>query len=89
MPTITVYSKPGCVQCTATERWLGSTPHEVADVTADSSAAAEVAALGYRSAPVVVVRKNGEVVEHWSGFNPDAIDRWSRALTGVLVPVAA
>lgn len=89
MPEITVYSTPGCMGCWATERQLGSTPFEAVNLSLDDAAAAEVAALGYRAAPVVIVRKNGDIIEHWSGFNPDAIDRWSRALTGILVPVAA
>lgn len=88
MPAITVYSKPGCVQCIATERWLGSTPYEVEDARSPE-AAALISELGHMRAPVVVARKDGEVIEHWSGFNPDALDRWSRALTGILVPVAA
>lgn len=53
-----------------------------------SSAAAECAALGYRSAPVVIVRKNGEIIEHWGGFNLGNIERWARAITGILIPVA-
>lgn len=89
MLTITVYSTPGCMGCWATERQLGSTPFEAVDLSLDADAASEVAALGYRSAPVVLIRKNGEVIEHWAGFNTDAIDRWKRALTGILVPVAA
>ena len=89
MLEITVYSTPGCMGCWATEQWLGSTPVEALDLSLDDAAAAEIAALGYRSAPVVVVRKNGEVIEHWAGFNTDAIDRWKRAMTGILIPVAA
>lgn len=87
MLTITVYSTPACMQCAATERWLGSTPFEKADAR-EPEAAAFIASLGHMSAPVVVVRKNGEVVESWSGFNPDNVDRWSRAITGILAPVA-
>lgn len=75
--SISVYSKPGCVQCTATERHFGATPHEVIDVTADENALATVHALGYRAAPVVVIRDAaGTMLDHWSGFNPDAIDTW-------------
>lgn len=88
MLEITVYGTPGCVQCTATERWLGSTPFEKAD-TREPEAAALIASLGHMRAPIVVVRKNGEIVESWSGFNPDELDRWSRAVTGILLPVAA
>jgi len=88
MLTITVYGKPGCMACWATEQRLDATPFATADA-GEPEAAALIAELGHLSAPVVVVRKNGEVVESWSGFNPDNLDRWSRAITGILAPVAA
>lgn len=81
--TITVCSQPSCVQCTATYRWLDrhGLPYEVIDVSADLVALAEVQALGYLRAPVVIVRDaNGEVADHWSGFNPDRIDSLARTL---------
>ena len=69
-PTITVYSKPGCVQCTATARELErrNLDFEVVDVSVDDAALQRVMELGYRQAPVVVA---GD--EHWSGFRPDRI----------------
>ncbi len=70
--TITVYSKPDCVQCTATTRALtarGLAFHTI-DLTADPEALARVTALGYRQAPVVMA---GET--HWAGFRPDMIAR--------------
>ena len=45
---------------------------------------------GYMSAPVVVIRDNaGNDLEHWSGFNPFALDRWAKKVkaeteTGVI-----
>lgn len=71
--TITVYSQPSCVQCSATYRWLDrhGLAYEVIDVSADLVALAEVQALGYLRAPVVIVRDaNGEVADHWSGLQP-------------------
>ena len=67
---ITVYSKPACVQCTATYRALDKVGvhYEVIDLTEDARAMDEVTALGHRQAPVVV---NGD--DHWSGFRPDRI----------------
>ncbi|QFS85134.1 glutaredoxin-like protein NrdH [Roseivivax sp. THAF197b] len=72
--TITVYSKPACVQCTATTRALDARglPYEVVDLTEDAAAMDRVQALGYRQAPVVVA---GE--DHWAGFRPDMIGRLS------------
>lgn len=67
---ITVYSKPACVQCTATTRELDrkGIPYKYVDLTEDASAMDTVKDLGYMQAPVVVA---GE--DHWSGFRPDKI----------------
>lgn len=67
---ITVYSKPNCVQCSATRRALDKAGlvYETVDISLDAEALEQVTSLGYAQAPVVVV---GE--EHWSGFRPDKI----------------
>ena len=69
--TITVFSKPNCVQCTATYRALkklGLEEYTVIDLTRDAEALEKVKALGYRQAPVVLAAG-----EHWAGFRPDKI----------------
>ncbi|WP_321337064.1 glutaredoxin-like protein NrdH [uncultured Cohaesibacter sp.] len=68
--SITVYSKPSCVQCTATTRALErkGLDYEVIDVSTDSEAFEHVARLGYRQVPVVETAD-----QHWSGFRPDMI----------------
>lgn len=68
--TITVYSRPACVQCTATTRALDrqGIEYTVIDVSADTNAYELVQELGYRQVPVVIA---GE--QHWSGFRPDMI----------------
>lgn len=68
--TITVYSKPACVQCTATTRALDAKglSYDVVDLTADEDAMTFVQSLGYRQAPVVVAE-----ADHWAGFRPDMI----------------
>lgn len=70
MQQITVYSKPGCVQCQATTRELDKrgAAYEVHDVTEDQDAYARVRELGYQQVPVV--EAGGQ---HWSGFRPDKI----------------
>lgn len=67
---IVVYSKPNCVQCTATIRTLNKAqlPYEVVDLSADPEALESIKALGYQQAPVVFVGH-----EHWAGFRPDKI----------------
>lgn len=69
--TISVYSKPSCVQCTATYRALDKQgiEYEVFDVSVDEKALEAVKELGYLQAPVVVT--DGD---HWSGFRPDKIN---------------
>ncbi len=68
--TIAVYSKPACVQCTATYRALDrqGLEYEVFDVSVDEKALETVKELGYLQAPVVVTD-----TDHWSGFRPDKI----------------
>lgn len=67
---ITVYSKPACVQCTATTRALDAKGigYQLVDLTTDDEAMKQVVALGYRQAPVIVA---GDT--HWAGFRPDLI----------------
>ena len=70
MKDITVYSKPACVQCTATTRALEARglAYQLIDLTEDDSAMELVTSLGYRQAPVVVAG-----TAHWAGFRPDMI----------------
>ena len=74
--TITVYTKPACVQCNATYKALDKLglDYAVVDITEEPEARDYVMALGYLQAPVVVAGN-----EHWSGFRPDRI----KALAGV------
>ncbi|WP_289043420.1 glutaredoxin-like protein NrdH [uncultured Aliiroseovarius sp.] len=67
---ITVYSKPACVQCTATTRALDKRglDYRIVDLTEDPNAMQEVTNMGYRQVPVVVA---GDA--HWAGFRPDMI----------------
>jgi len=68
--TITVYTKPACVQCNATYKALDKLglPYNVVDISKDDKARDYVMALGYLQAPVVV---DGD--DHWSGFRPERI----------------
>jgi glutaredoxin-like protein NrdH len=75
--SITVYSKPACVQCTATQKALDKQglAYEKVDITLDSEARDYVMALGYLQAPVVVAGN-----DHWSGFRPDRIKALASAV---------
>lgn len=69
--TVTIYSKPSCVQCHATYRALDAKgiTYRVIDVSRDEEAYSFIQSLGYRQVPVVVCGES-----HWSGFRPDIID---------------
>lgn len=74
---MTVYSKPVCVQCTATFRKMDAVgmKYEIEDITEDHDAMQFALSFGYQSAPVVVA---GD--KHWSGYKPDHIDALAQEL---------
>lgn len=72
MPTITVWSKPGCVQCNATTRTLNheNVPYAENDLT-DPKHRQQLEAFvaqGFREAPIVQTP-----TDTWSGFRPDKL----------------
>lgn len=77
---ITVYSRPSCVQCSATYRALdrAGADYRVVNLDGDPEAMSYVVGLGHQQAPVVVI---GE--DHWSGFRPD---RLAEALATLATP---
>ena len=76
--TVTVYTKPACVQCTATKKALDKAGinYETVDISTDDAARDYVMNLGHLQAPVVVA---GE--DNWSGFRPDQIKALSTEAT--------
>ena len=74
--SITVYSKPACVQCVATHKALDKQGivYQKVDISLDTEARDYVMALGYLQAPVVVADN-----AHWSGFRPDRINALAEA----------
>ena len=68
--SITLYTKPNCVQCNATKRALDKhgLDYETIDLTEDVNALDRIKDMGFQQAPVVFA---GE--EAWSGFRPDKI----------------
>ncbi|WP_346845671.1 glutaredoxin-like protein NrdH [uncultured Rothia sp.] len=69
--SVTVYTKPACVQCNMTYRALDKNgiDYTTVDITEDAAALAHIKELGYLQAPVVIA--DGD---HWSGFQPDRIN---------------
>lgn len=80
--TITVYTTPGCVQCTPTKRWLDKKhiPYREVDITlpeheADAKAIKE---LGFTQAPVVIVSTGDPETDlMWSGFHPGNLTKYT------------
>lgn len=74
--TVTVYTKPSCVQCNATYRALDKKGIEYnkVDISQDAAALERVRNLGYMQAPVVITDN-----DHWSGFRPDKIETLAQA----------
>ncbi|MCZ2401992.1 glutaredoxin-like protein NrdH [Paenarthrobacter sp. Z7-10] len=68
--TVTVYTKPACVQCNATYRALDKKgiTYQSVDISQDPEALERLRSLGYMQAPVVITDQ-----DHWSGFRPDKI----------------
>lgn len=91
MTTITVYTVgDGCVQCALTQRVMTAAGIRFAtvDLSDDKNAAARDYVTGdlrYTRAPVVVVDEN----DHWSGFQPDAINRLAATLAASTPPSGA
>lgn len=67
---VTLYGKPGCGQCIASERMLKKEGVEYAkvDITQDPEAYSHVQELGYSQVPVLETED-----EHWYGFKADKI----------------
>ena len=69
--TITVYTKPSCVQCEQTKKLLtkNGLAFDTIDITEDQAAYDKVVAMGFQSAPVVITDNDS-----WAGFNPSKIN---------------
>lgn len=82
--SLTVFTKPNCVQCNATYRALdrNGLDYNTVDLTQHPEELERLKELGYMQAPIV---EAGE--ERWSGFRPDKIAELARtALHGIVMP---
>ena len=69
---VTVYTKPNCVQCTATKSYLDAkgVEYNTVDISKDPNALDTLIKNGFKAAPVVDYHG-----EWWAGFQPDRIDQ--------------
>lgn len=76
--TVTVYSKPSCVQCLGVYRYLDNhgIEYNIIDMSEDEAALENAKALGYLQAPVVIAGDDF----HFSGNRPDKLAELSARL---------
>ena len=69
--TVTVYTKPACVQCDATKRTLDKLgiAYNTIDITLDAEAFEKIIDMGFKAAPVVITDNDA-----WAGFNPEKLN---------------
>ena len=67
----TVYTKPNCVQCDATKRYLDRSgiKYDTVDITKEPDALEMILGMGFSAAPVVISDSG-----NWSGFQPDKLN---------------
>jgi glutaredoxin-like protein NrdH len=67
---VTIFTKPNCVQCEATKRWLDreNVTYSTVDLSQNADAMHKILDLGYTSAPVVITD-----TDSWSGFRINKI----------------
>lgn len=86
--TITLYSRPSCVQCTASKRHMDGKGivYETVDVSLEENEKDLLAlkSLNYLTAPVTLV-SNGDVKNdvHWGGYQPHKIDEHIQKPLGI------
>lgn len=70
---VILYSKPNCMQCTFTKKYLDQigTPYKVKDVSVSEEALEEVRSLGFQSVPVVYA----EGIQAFNGFRPELLEQ--------------
>ena len=68
----TVYTKPACVQCGMTKRYLdkAGVQYDTVDITANPDALEMIMGMGFTSAPVVISGSDS-----WAGFQPDKLNK--------------
>lgn len=78
--TVTVYTKPACVQCNATYRALDKKgiEYKKVDISQDPAALERIRELGFMQAPVVITESDS-----WSGFRPDKIEELGAQVASV------
>lgn len=82
MASITVYSKPGCVQCRAVKKFFDKkgVEYTVIDISKDDEAQQYLIDNNFKAMPVVDMG-NGSIL---SGFRPDALSEQLKSMEAVV-----
>lgn len=75
---LTVYSKPRCMQCEMTKKWLNQNKIEFenVDIEANPGAFELLKHYGFKSLPVVVIDDEfNDPSKAWTGFQVDKLER--------------
>ena len=82
---VEVYTRPGCMQCSATKRWLNQRGVNYVEHDADDYADYLTHVLGCKALPVVEVSLipamdatrniGGEHITHWSQYRTDLLQQ--------------
>ena len=82
---VEVYTRPGCMQCAATKRWLNQRGVKYVEHDADDYADYLTHVLGCKALPVVEVSLipamdatrniGGEHITHWSQYRTDLLQQ--------------
>ena len=69
--TPVVYTKPSCVQCDMTKRYLdkAGVKYSTVDITQEPEAMDLILGMGFLAAPVVISEAG-----NWAGFQPDKLN---------------
>ena len=83
--SITIYTKPDCVQCQATKRKLDAAgvPYTVTDLSKDPKMIEQLRAAGFTSVPVVEYAD-----QRFAGYQPDRIKALTKAF-GTITTIAS
>ena len=73
--SVTIYTKPGCIQCEYTEKFLHEKRivFEMFDVSVNKNALAELQEIGITEMPYVSVMYADGTPDHWTGYRREKL----------------
>lgn len=75
--TAYIYYLPNCPKCKMTANLLKKSKLNVKLVPLEESQKKSMIAKGWRSAPLVQIRKGDNLIDEWNDFKPDHIKQYT------------